>query len=51
MYKIVENGIEKNVSLKEAEIIVAEYNKRNHIFTIDEMWKTQNVIYLNDLIG
>lgn len=48
MYKIIENGIEKMVSTEEAERIVTEYSKRNGLFSIDEMWRTQEVIYLND---
>lgn len=48
MYKIIENGIERLCSVEEAEAVIAAFNKRNHIFSVDEMWRTQKVIYLND---
>lgn len=36
-------------SIEEAELIIAKYRERNHIFSLDETWKIQKVIYLNDL--
>lgn len=37
MYKVIENGTEKMCSAEEAEAIIADFNKRNHIFSFDEM--------------
>lgn len=48
MYKIIENGMERLCSVEEAEAVIAAFNKRNHIFSVDEMWRTQKAIYLND---
>ncbi len=48
MYKVIENGTEKMCSAKETEAMIKDFNKRNHIFSIDEMWRAQKVIYLND---
>ena len=48
MYKVIENGTEKMCTAKEAKAMIKDFNKRNHIFPIDEMWRTQKVIYLND---
>lgn len=48
MYKVIENGTEKMCTAKEAEAMIKDFNKRNHIFSLDEMWRTQKVIYLND---
>lgn len=48
MYKIIENGMERLCSVEEAEAVIAAFNKCNHIFSVDEMWRTQKVIYLND---
>lgn len=48
MYKVIENGTEKMCTTKEAETMIKDFNKRNHIFSIDEMWRAQKVIYLND---
>lgn len=50
MYKVIENGTEKMCSAKETEAMIKDFNKRNHIFSIDEMWRAQKVIYLNDLV-
>lgn len=50
MYKVIENGTEKMCSAKEAEAMIKDFNKRNHIFSLDEMWRTQKVIYLNDSV-
>lgn len=50
MYKVIENGTEKMCTTKEAEAIIKDFNKRNHIFSLDEMWRTQKVIYLNDSV-
>lgn len=44
MYKVIENGTEKMCSAKETEAMIKDFNKRNHIFSIDEMWR----VYLND---
>lgn len=51
MYKIIENGMERLCSVEEAEAVIAAFNKRNRIFSLDEMWRTQKVIYLNDQIA
>ena len=51
IYKIIENGTERLCSVEEAEAAITAFNKRNHIFSIDEMWRTQKVIYLNDQIA
>ena len=48
MYKVIENGTEKMCSAKETEAMIKDFNKRNHIFSIDEMWRAQKVIYLSD---
>ena len=48
MYKVIENGTEKMCSAKETEAMIKDFNKRNHIFSIDEMWRAQKGIYLND---
>ena len=48
MYKVIENGTEKMCSAKETEAMIKDFNKRNHIFSIDEMWRARKVIYLND---
>ena len=48
MYKVIENGTEKMCTAKEAKAMIKDFNKRNHIFSIDEMWRTQKVIHLND---
>ena len=48
MYKVIENETEKMCTAKEAEAMIKAFNKRNHIFSLDEMWQTQKVIYLND---
>ena len=48
MYKVIENGMEKMCSAKETEAMIRDFNKRNHTFSIDEMWRAQKVIYLND---
>ncbi len=48
MYKIIENGTEKMCSAEEAEAMIKDFNQRNHIFSLDEMWRTQKVIYLNN---
>lgn len=48
MYKVIENGTEKMCSAKETEAMIKDFNKRNHIFSIDEMWRAKKVIYLND---
>ena len=47
MYKVIKNGTEKMCSAEETAMI-KDFNKRNHIFSIDEMWRAQKVIYLND---
>lgn len=49
MYKIIMDGIEKDVSLEEAEKIIESYNRENHRFSIDEMWRTQKIIYLRTI--
>lgn len=48
MYKVIKNGTEKMCSAEETEAMIKDFNKRNHIFSIDEMWRAQKVIYLND---
>lgn len=48
MYKVIKNGTEKMCSAEETEAMTKDFNKRNHIFSIDEMWRAQKVIYLND---
>ena len=48
MITVIENGIRKQCSVKETENIITNFNKRNGIFSIDETWKTQKVIYLNN---
>ena len=48
MITIIENGIKKVCSVEEAENIITNFRKRNGIFSIDETWKIQKVIYLND---
>ena len=48
MYKVIKNGTEKMCSAEETEAMIKDFNKRNHIFSIDEMWWAQKVIYLND---
>ena len=50
MYKVIKNGTEKMCTAKEAEAMIKDFNKRNHIFSLDEMWRTQKVIYLNDSV-
>lgn len=48
MYKVIKNGTAKMCSAEETEAMIKDFNKRNHIFSIDEMWRAQKVIYLND---
>lgn len=48
MYKVIKNGTEKMCSAEETEAMIKDFNKRNHIFSIDEMWRAQKAIYLND---
>ena len=48
MYKVIKNGTEKMCSAEETAAMIKDFNKRNHIFSIDEMWRAQKVIYLND---
>ena len=48
MYKVIKNGTEKMCSAEETEAMIKDFNKRNHIFSIDELWRAQKVIYLND---
>lgn len=50
MYKVIENGTEKMCTAKEAEAMIKAFNKRNHIFSLDEMWRTQKEICLNDSV-
>ena len=49
MYKIIMDGIEKDVSLKEAEKIIESNDRENHRFSIDETWRTQKIIYLRTI--
>lgn len=48
MYKVIKNGTEKMCSAKETEAMIKDFNQRHHIFSLDEMWRAQKVIYLND---
>lgn len=52
MYRIIENGEEKIVSAEEAEIIIANFYKRNNkaALALDETWRTLKTIYLDDEI-
>lgn len=48
MYKVIENEMEKMCSAEEAKAMIEAFNRRHHIFSLDEMWRAQKVIYLND---
>ena len=47
-YIIIENGKKIIANEEEATRIIGNFNKRNHIFSLDETWRTQKIIYLND---
>lgn len=50
MYKVIINGNTKYVSLEEAQKLIEDYGKRNHLYSLlDETWKIHDTIYLNDL--
>mgnify|MGYP000345044671 CR=1 FL=1 len=50
-YKIIINGGPPiYASLEEAQKLIEEYSKRNHLnYLIDETWRIYDTIYLNDL--
>ena len=47
-YIIIENGKKIIANEEEATRIIADFNKRNHIFSLKETWRTHKTIYLND---
>lgn len=47
MYKVIINGKTKYASLEEAQKLIEDYGKRNHLYSLlDETWKIHDTIYL-----
>ena len=49
-YKVIVNGKTICASLEEAQKLIEDHGKRNHLYSLlDETWKIHDTIYLNDL--